>query len=202
MTKVFIGGSRHVSRLPAAVCGRLDRIIDKALPVVIGDANGADKAVQTYLSTHDYRNVEIFCAGSTARNNVGGWHLRKISADARRGTLHFYTEKDRAMTDEATVGLMVWDGKSAGTLLNVLRLLNQRKKVVLYVAPAKQFRELKGLRQWDEFIVTCADDLREKVQQRAAAEADSLPLIPRRGRVPKDVHGLSLTDREVTISHR
>ncbi len=126
MTKVFIGGSRHVSRLPAAVRGRLDRIIEKGLPVVIGDANGADKAVQTYLSAHDYRDVEIFCAGNIARNNVGGWHVRKIpAAGARRGSLDFYTEKDRAMPDMATVGLMDWDGKSAGTLLNVLRLLNQ-----------------------------------------------------------------------------
>jgi hypothetical protein len=162
--------------------------MDKALPVVIGDANGADKAVQTYLSAHNYRNVEIFCAGNIARNNVGGWHLRKIAGDRRRGTLDFYTEKDRAMTDEATVGLMVWDGKSAGTLLNVLRLLNQQKKVVMYVTPAKQFRELKSLAQWDEFISTCADDVRQKVQQRATAERDSLPLAPQRARVSRDDH--------------
>lgn len=188
MTKVFIGGSRRVSLLPAAVRGRLDRIIDKGLPVVIGDANGADKAVQTYLSARDYRNVEIFCAGNAARNNVGGWHVRKITAGgARRGSLDFYTEKDRAMTDEATVGLMVWDGKSAGTLLNVLRLLNQHKSAVVYVGPAKQFRELKSLTQWDEFISTVDNDLRHKVEQRAASERDSLPLAPHRERrAPKD----------------
>jgi hypothetical protein len=189
MTKVFIGGSRHVSRLPAVVRGRLDRIIDKGLPVIIGDANGADQAVQTYLSARDYRDVEIFCAGNTARNNVGGWHVRKIPADgARRGSLDFYTEKDRAMTDEATVGLMVWDGKSAGTLLNVLRLLNQHKNAVVYIGPAKQFRELKTLAQWDEFISTCDDDLRHKVEQRAAREADSLPPAPQRARSSRDVH--------------
>ena len=45
VTKVFIGGSREVLQLPATVCERLDRIIGKALPVVIGDAHGADKAV-------------------------------------------------------------------------------------------------------------------------------------------------------------
>lgn len=188
MTKVFVGGSRHVSRLPAAVKGRLHRIMDKALPVVIGDANGADKAVQTYLSAHNYRNVEIFCAGNIARNNVGGWHLRKIAGDYRRGTLDFYTEKDRAMTDEATVGLMIWDGKSVGTLLNVLRLLNQQKKVVMYVTPAKRFRELKSLGHWSEFISTCADDLRQKVQQRSVAENDGLPLTPQGTRVSRD-HG-------------
>jgi len=190
MTKVFIGGSRHVSRLPAAVRGRLDRMIDKALPIIIGDANGADRAVQTYLSSRGYRDVEIFCAGDAARNNVGGWHVRKISAaGARRGSLDFYTEKDRAMTDEATVGLMVWDGKSAGTLLNAWRLVTQHKNVVVYVTPAKQFRDLKSPAQWDEFISTCGDDLRHKVEQRAATEMNGLPLDPQSARASRDVHG-------------
>src|SRR5271170_2059874 len=124
-----------------------------------------------------------------ARNNVGGWRVRKISATGtRRGSLDFYTEKDRAMTDAATVGLMVWDGKSAGTLLNALRLLNQRKNVVVYVAPAKQFRELKSLAQWSAFIAGCGGDLRHKVEQRAASEQDGLPLAPPRAR-PARVHG-------------
>jgi predicted Rossmann fold nucleotide-binding protein DprA/Smf involved in DNA uptake len=47
MTKVFIGGSRAVSRLSEPVLARLDRrTIAKGLSVVIGGANGADKAVQ------------------------------------------------------------------------------------------------------------------------------------------------------------
>ena len=182
MTKVFIGGSRHVSRLPAIVRERIDRIIEKGLPVIIGDAAGADKAIQTYLSKQHYRNVEVFCAGSAARNNVGGWLLRKISGAARPGSLDFYTEKDRAMTDEATVGLMVWDGKSAGTLLNAFRLLNQEKKVVVYVGPAKQFRELRNLSQWDEFISACGVEIRQKIQQRAAAERNTLSFGPPRTR--------------------
>jgi hypothetical protein len=49
VTGVFIGGSRHITRLEAVGRRRLDRIVEKGLPVVIGDANGADKAVQRYL---------------------------------------------------------------------------------------------------------------------------------------------------------
>jgi adenine-specific DNA-methyltransferase len=189
MTKVFIGGSRHVSRLPALVRERIDRIIEKELPVIIGDAAGADKAIQMYLSNQLYRNVEVFCAGSAARNNMGGWLLRKISGTARPGSLDFYTEKDRAMTDEATVGLMVWDGKSAGTLLNAFRLLNQEKKVVVYVSPEKQFRELKNLSQWDEFISACGVEICQKIQQRAAAERNILSLGPPRTRAMARVDG-------------
>lgn len=168
VTKVFIGGSREVLQLPAAVCERLDRIIGKALAVVIGDAHGADKAVQEYFNAHGYRNVEIFCAGSAARNNIGGWQLRMIETRSPRGTVDFYTAKDRAMTDEATVGLMVWDGKSAGTLLNVLRLLGQQKSAVVYAVPDMQFHELKRLSQWAPFLAGCPLKLRQKVALRAA----------------------------------
>ena len=45
-----IGGSRRITRLEAEVRRRLDRIVEKGLPVVIGDANGADRAVQRYLN--------------------------------------------------------------------------------------------------------------------------------------------------------
>jgi len=46
VTRVFIGGSRRIRRLEAEVRRRLDRIVEKGLPVIIGDANGADKAVE------------------------------------------------------------------------------------------------------------------------------------------------------------
>lgn len=184
MTKVFIGGSCHVSRLSASVRQRLDRIIEKGLPVIIGDANGADKAVQNYLSARHYQNVEVYCAGRWPRNNVGGWPLRPIAVDERPGTLEFYTAKDRAMTDDATVGFIVWDGKSAGTLPNILRLLSQQKKVVVYVGGEKQFEELKTLSQWDEFISRCPSELRSKVEERAASEGDgSLRQRPPRRRI-------------------
>ena len=73
MTRVFIGGSRHITRLEAEVRRRLDRIVEKGLPVVIGDANGADKAVQRYLSDRQFQRVEVFSADESPRNNVGGW---------------------------------------------------------------------------------------------------------------------------------
>jgi hypothetical protein len=43
--KVFIAGSRWLSRLSADVRSRLDTIIEKGFTILIGDANGADKAV-------------------------------------------------------------------------------------------------------------------------------------------------------------
>ncbi|HVH75365.1 MAG TPA: hypothetical protein VM755_10690 [Stellaceae bacterium] len=179
MTKVFIGGSRHVSRLSAPVRARIDRIIEKELPVIVGDANGADKSVQTYLSKQHYLYVEVFCSGGSARNNVGGWQLRTIAADSPRGTLDFYSAKDRAMAHEAGYGLMVWDGKSAGTLLNVFRLLTQHKKVALYAGPEKRFIELKAISHWDAFVSRYPAELRRKVELRASSEPNGTNRQPR-----------------------
>lgn len=70
MMRVFFGGSRRLSRLDYQVKGRLDEIIRKQLPVIIGDANGADKAVQDYFHQHAYRQVEVFCTEGRCRNNA------------------------------------------------------------------------------------------------------------------------------------
>ncbi|HLP47954.1 MAG TPA: hypothetical protein VK469_18565 [Candidatus Kapabacteria bacterium] len=45
--------------------------------------------------------------------------------------------KDKVMADEATVGFMIWDGKSIGTLTNVFRLISQNKKVIILYSADK-----------------------------------------------------------------
>lgn len=171
MTRVFIGGSRHVSRLDAQIRERIDNILGKEFPILIGDANGADKAVQDYLFDKRYADVEVFCSDGACRNNIGAWAVRSVPASAREKTAEFYSAKDRAMAEEATVGLMVWDGRSVGTLMNVFRLLKLGKKAVVYVVPRKEFVEFRDLRQWDDFIARSEPGLRRKVEQRATIDA-------------------------------
>jgi hypothetical protein len=143
MTNVFIGGSRRISKLNEGIRTRLDSIIEKELPVLVGDANGADKAVQAYLHSRGYENVEVFCMKGNCRNNVGNWKQREV--DSRNGATgrEYYTLKDEQMTKEATVGLMLWDGESRGTLANAARLLHQNKKVVIYLSASGEFRTLR-----------------------------------------------------------
>lgn len=170
MTRVFIGGSRRISHLPAAVCARLDKIVEKSLAVIVGDANGIDKAVQEYLSKKHYENVEVFCSGTTCRNNVRQWRTRLIRTDIQEKTREFYTAKDRAMTDEAVYGFMIWDGKSIGTLLNVLRLLRQGKKVLVYSVLEGRFSELKSSNDWGSFIARYDAAVRNKIEHKMALE--------------------------------
>ena len=47
------------------------------------------------------------------------------------------------MADEADVGLMLWDGQSTGTMVNVARLVARGKITVVYLAPATKFFTIK-----------------------------------------------------------
>jgi hypothetical protein len=123
---------------------RLDNIVEKGLTVILGDANGADRAVQRYLSSKRYRDVLVFCMDSGCRNNVGGWQTRTImAADPLRRDFAYYSTKDRAMSEAADYGLMLWDGRSRGTLTNIVHLVREGKPVVVYVAPERSFYTLR-----------------------------------------------------------
>lgn len=173
MTTVFVGGSRHASHLNTKVLGRLDNIMKKRLPIVIGDANGADKAVQRYLHSKHYQYVEVFCSEGICRNNIGNWRARNVPSKTRQRNAQYYSAKDRVMAQEATVGLMIWDGKSVGTLLNVFRLLALQKKSVIYIVPEKRFLELRSKVEWQNFLSSRDNRLRHKIEQRTKFETAS-----------------------------
>ena len=60
------------------------------------------------------------------------------------------------MAVAADFGLMIWDGKSPGTVLNVLRLLRAGKAAVLIHGSAASFT-LKSTQDWDAFLAGCSD---------------------------------------------
>lgn len=142
--KVFIAGSRRLSRLGADVWRRIDNIIDRGFAVLVGDANGVDKAVQQYLVNRRYANVMVFCMEGGCRNNVGDWETRIVaSPDPSRRDFAHYSTKDREMVREADYGLMLWDGRSRGTLTSAVDLVRNGKPVVVYLAPEKSFHEVR-----------------------------------------------------------
>ena len=170
MTIVFVGGSR-MARLNQDVRERLDRIMGLGHHVVVGDANGVDKAVQTHLASRAYLNVVVYCSGNQPRNNVGGWTLRAVSVDGKKRDRLYYSAKDRVMTQEATHGLMIWDGESVGTLQNVLRLLQQGKPVVLYEAKDHSFSSLKSVNDWKAFRSSVSSSAAEEAERAVNDEA-------------------------------
>lgn len=155
MTKIFIAGSRQLSRLNAEVKRRIDTMIEKGFTILLGDANGADKAVQRYLSEKGYRDVIVHCMAPNCRNNVGGWPIREIAAPKGARGFAYYATKDQAMVDDAAYGLMLWDGQSKGTLNNVVNMIRQEKPVVVYLAPTKKFQNLRSSADVADLLTNC-----------------------------------------------
>lgn len=171
MSTVFLSGSRKVTRLNQDVQARLDNIIRKGMAIVIGDANGADKAMQLYLAQKEYSNVEVFFAGNECRNNIGSWAAVKIKVDPKLKGRAIHEQKDKAMAIKATFGFVLWDGKSIGSMTNVCELLAQSKISLIYLLPRKEFFEINGAEKLKELFNSCAA---EDVQ-----ELESSPIIER-----------------------
>lgn len=151
---VFIGGSRAVSKLNAVIRERLDDLIKRGCTIFIGDANGADKAVQQYLAKRDYANVVVFCM-EECRNNIGSWPTRSIEPPTDRRNFRYYAAKDIIMSKEAQCGVMLWDAKSKGTLQNMLNLIGAGKRTLVYFAPTKDFHLLANEQDLQGLLAHC-----------------------------------------------
>jgi hypothetical protein len=151
---VFIGGSRAVSKLNAGIRARLDDLIRRRCTIFIGDAKGADKAVQQYLAKQHYTNVIVFCM-EQCRNNIGSWPTRNVQPPTDRKDFTYYAAKDVVTSREAKCGVMFWDGKSKGTLHNMLNLIGAGKKTLVYFAPTKDFYVLATKADLQSLLARC-----------------------------------------------
>lgn len=144
MEAVFLGGSRQIARLDKNIRSKLDELLDRGLWMFVGDANGADRALQQHLADRGYERVVVYAVTDMLRNNVGHWKVRSV--DAPRGARGFdlYSVKDTQMAKDASYGLMLWDGKSRGTLENVRNLLGHGKPVAVHFGPARRFVSLRS----------------------------------------------------------
>lgn len=160
MSTVFVSGSRKIGRLNAEIRERLGNITRNNYYVVVGDANGADKAVQRYLADAQYGNVTVYCAGKRCRNNLGAWSTRAVDVDPRLKGRDFYTQKDLSMAEDADYGFVLWDGKSVGSLSNVIELLQRGKRALVYLSPKAQFVTVSDSESLRTLLALCdAEDV-------------------------------------------
>src|SRR5262245_22935343 len=154
MITVFIGVSQSISKLPATVTARIDKIVEKDFTVLIGDASGVDACVQKYLAEKAYANALVFCTG-VCRNNAGGWKTMVVSANAGEKGFDCYALKDREMAREADYGFMLWDGRSKGTLNNVLNLLSENKSALVFFSPEESFHTIRNAEDLSALLARC-----------------------------------------------
>jgi len=166
MTTVFLSGSRKIGRVGAEVRRRIDNMVENHLTIVAGDANGADRAMQSYLAELGYRDVTIYFVGDAPRNNVGDWPTKNVLVDEKLSGRDFYAQKDRAMAKTADFGFVLWDGKSSGSVQNMLWLLMENKTVVVYLAPEKQFYNFKTQNELVELLIRCDDETLDDIDRK------------------------------------
>ena len=166
MTTVFVSGSRNISSLNQEVRDRLQNILDQHLPIIVGDANGADKAVQKYLHDKQYVPVTVYCSGDACRNNIGSWQVSKVQVESGKNGRDFYTRKDKEMAKLADYGFVLWDGKSPGSYENVMELLKRNKKALVYFFPEKAFVSISTLNDAQKLLGGCDPTSQEAIKRK------------------------------------
>ncbi|CAI8923270.1 hypothetical protein [Pseudomonas sp. IT-P176] len=153
MSTVFISGSIKIKSLDNKVKSRLNNVISSGLNVLVGDAGGVDKSVQQYFKEKYFSTVTVYCTGSSPRNNDGAWPVVNVEPPVKTKSRAYFTAKDLKMADDSDFGLMIWDCKSTGTLSNVIELLKQRKKSVVYVSSKKAFLNITTVSDLKQLIM-------------------------------------------------
>ena len=166
MTTVFIAGSISISRLHEKVQERINKIVSFDFNVVVGDADGADTSIQHCLNDYRANKVTIYCTGDRPRNNVADWPVHRVHSKAREGSRAYFTAKDLEMARSSDYGLMIWDCKSSGTLSNVIELLKEKKKSVVFVNKNKDFVTIADKTGLESLLRFMSDHARAKAEEK------------------------------------
>ena len=74
-----------VSKLNEVIRERLDEFMRRGCTVLVGDANGADKAVQMYFASRHYTKVVVFLHGAVPQQCGRMAGAQSTAADRKQG---------------------------------------------------------------------------------------------------------------------
>jgi hypothetical protein len=139
--KVFISGSISIKKLPTKIKESILKIIDKNLEILVGDASGVDSLVQDFAKEKGYFNVTIYTIEEKPRYQADNrFKIIKanVSPEVKKGRER-QQEKDKKMTLDSNYSLVIWDGKSKGSYANIIRAIDNNKKVKVYLTQINDF---------------------------------------------------------------
>ena len=149
---VFVSGSLSVTELSDFAKVHVRSIVTNRMNVLIGDAYGADKAIQQELyKKYDYPFVTVYASNGKVRNNAG-YKVKTVAVPPYIHGREFYTYKDVAMSKDCDFGFMLWDGKSKGTLNNIERLLNMNKLSIICLSNRHKSFKIEKRQQLDNML--------------------------------------------------
>ena len=174
MRKIFISGSISSKEVPQEVIKSVDDSRKRNYTILIGDAKGIDKNIQDMLKADNYKNVEVYHVGPSPRNlSDREWIDRRIPVDTEnekffkngKYTREAQMIKDKAMSNDADFGLVIWQDTSKnrfgnisvskGSLNNIYNLLVQNKYVGLFYIPKpeKGIMKFKNIAEFEEQVI-------------------------------------------------
>ncbi len=142
--KVFIGGSKNITKLDETVRQKLDELILENAEILIGDCLGVDKLVQAHLFLKGYKNVTVYATEGKARNNIGDWPVVNVPSHGEEG-YDYYELKDIEMAKDADETFMIWDGQSKGTAFNIDEMQKLEKRVYIHQQDNKDRNQHNGV---------------------------------------------------------
>lgn len=161
MKSIFIAGPREIRKLDNKVILMLKSFEENSFRIIVGDANGVDKLIQAFYLNLNYDNVFVFASNGNARNNLGNWNVINVEVDKSVKGFEFYVQKDKAMAEKCDLGLMIWNGKSKGTLNNMINLRKKNKPIVLFLTSAKKFFQINTDCDLLNIIKICPDETKQ-----------------------------------------
>lgn len=140
--KIFISGSISLKHLPEKVRNEsLCKIIQNNLTVLVGDADGIDKLIQQFFYSLGYLNVKVYSISEQPRNLMTSSFLvervnvsNNITKERERQSF-----KDIKMTQDSDYSLVVWDGKSKGSFNNIIRAIESKKTIKVFLTSIDDF---------------------------------------------------------------
>ena len=146
MNAVFISGSISIKKLPVCVEDSIKKIIDARLEILVGDADGIDTMVQNFCKKLNYSVVTVYSIYKTPRYKIKDFNSKYIvvQSDSKKER-ELQKEKDEAMTIDSEYSFVIWDGKSTGSYNNILRAINNDKKIKLYLNYENRFLDTKKI---------------------------------------------------------
>lgn len=157
--KVFISGSISIKKLPQEVINSINKIINQNFEILVGDASGIDTLVQEYCLSLNYFNVTVYSISTAPRYRASeNFRTKYIEvSNSIKKERERQQQKDKAMTMDSEFTFAIWDGKSKGTYDNILRGLENNKKIKVYLSKKDLFLEQKKIRK-DEIAFIYRED--------------------------------------------
>lgn len=152
--RVFISGSITIKKLPDCVKASIDSICKGGIEILVGDADGIDTMVQDYCKKIGYSSVVVYSIYESPRYKASGFKSKfiDVQSDSKKERER-QKEKDAAMTLDSNYSLVVWDGVSKGSYANILRALENDKKVRVYFKEVGSYLPQSKLRKTEiDFI--------------------------------------------------